>query len=349
MPYNGMPADRYIEFDFRDYHLIKNKTPEVEYVSANIYKNSTLSYGQEYAVCNLIGVSQDKVHINNIVIPAGNGRFLDKLDIEQSRKVIVISPEIQKILFKNETPVGKFVAAGNIVFQVIGIYDASDMNSNNLPAYIPFSTAQTLYGKGWGYDRIDFTVNGITSQEASDAFEKRLRRSFSVLHNFNPDDRAALHIRNTAKDAAETQRIFAGIELFIWLIGIASMMAGIVGVGNIMLITVKERTKEIGIRKAIGAKPASVLKIIIFESIIITTIAGYIGMMAGIVLTELIAKAIGGGQRTPNEPTMFLNPTIDLGTIFAATLVLIVAGTAAGLMPAIKAVRVRPIEAMREE
>lgn len=350
IPYNGHPIDRRIQFDYRDYELIQNRIPELEYLSATIYHDGTISYGEEYGAWELEGVTQDAAFINNLRVKGGDGRFLNKIDVDSRRKVIVISPEMKRVLFKDEDPLGKYVTVGKVVYQVIGVYDDSDMMSNNPPAYIPFSTAQQIYNKGWGLRKLEFTVVGINTVEENTAFMDRLRTMMGELHHFDPEDRTALRIWNVAEDVAETNTIFSMIEIFIWLIGLASLMAGIVGVGNIMLITVKERTREIGIRKAIGAKPWSVLKLVIFESILTTTAAGYIGMFFGILLTETISSFITVGQKARmGEPVMFKDPTIDLGTVIIATLVMIAAGVIAGLIPAYKATRVRPIEAMRAE
>jgi len=351
MPYKGLPSDRNIKFDDRDYDLIRNRIPEVEYVSARVSQSVTISYGNEYGAWRLDGVSQDAAPINKIKVKSGDGRFLNKMDVDNRRKVVVISPEMKRILFKEEDPLGKYVIATGIAYQVIGVFDDSDMFNNNPPAYIPFTTAQMLYNKGWGFRQIDFTVKGLKNIDENKAFIEKLRKRVAQLHMFDPTDRSALYIRNTAEDVAETNQIFNGINIFIWIIGLASLMAGIVGVGNIMLITVKERTREIGVRKAIGATPASVLRLVIFESILITTIAGYIGMIFGIMLTEGISTLMAAGQAkaSMDSPTVFRDPTVDLGTVALATLVLVVAGVVAGLIPALKATRVRPIEAMRAE
>jgi len=347
MPYNGLPSDRRITFDHKDYDLIRNKIPGVEYVSARISQSATLSYEKEYGAFNLDGVSQDAAHINSIKIKDGQGRFINQLDVQNKRKVIVISPDQKKVLFKDENPLGKHVIAGNISYQVIGVYDNEDVYDNNPPAYIPFTTAQMLYNKGYGFRRIDFTINGLKTVKQNEEFIERLRVRMGKLHSFDPQDRSAIYVRNTAEDVAEAESIFSAITMFIWVIGAFSLMAGIVGVGNIMLITVKERTREIGIRKAIGATPASILRLIIFESILITTVAGYIGMVIGVGITEAISNAIASAPS--DGPSIFKDPTVDLGTVIAATVVLIISGLIAGLMPAIKATRVSPIEAMRAE
>ncbi len=348
MAYKGLPTNRQIKFDQKDYDLIRNKIPEVEYVSVRLSQRVTLSYEKEYGSWDIDGVSQDASIINNLKVANGNGRFLNKMDVDNRRKVIVLSPDMKKVLFKDKDPIDQYVIAdNNIAYQVIGVYDNEDIYDNNPPGYIPFTTAQMLYNKGYGFRRIDFTVVGLPTKEANEKFVERLRQRMGTLHNFDPADRSALYVRNTAEDMLEAQSIFFIITAFIIVIGIASLLAGIVGVGNIMLITVKERTKEIGIRKAIGATPFSVLKLIIFESILITTVAGYIGIVIGVGITEGISTIMANAPS--DGPSIFKDPTVDLSTVIWATVVLIIAGTIAGLIPALKATKVSPIEAMRAE
>lgn len=348
MAYKGLPTNRQIKFDQKDYDLIRNKIPEVEYVSVRLSQRVTLSYEKEYGSWDIDGVSQDASIINNLKVANGNGRFLNKMDVDNRRKVIVLSPDMKKVLFKDKNPIDQYVIAdNNIAYQVIGVYDNEDIYDNNPPGYIPFTTAQMLYNKGYGFRRIDFTVVGLPTKEANEKFVERLRQRMGTLHNFDPADRSALYVRNTAEDMLEAQSIFFIITAFIIVIGIASLLAGIVGVGNIMLITVKERTKEIGIRKAIGATPFSVLKLIIFESILITTVAGYIGIVIGVGITEGISTIMANAPS--DGPSIFKDPTVDLSTVIWATVVLIIAGTIAGLIPALKATKVSPIEAMRAE
>lgn len=342
-PYGGLPADRQIRFDENDYILIKKHIPEVEYVSPRVWQSSTLSYGEEYGSWSLQGVTDEFIYINNLTVDNG-GRFINKMDMDERRKVIVISDDIKKVLFKDEDPIGKMIKADNLMYRIIGVYENTNQFENSPPAYVPFTTAQTLYNKGFGFRRIDFTVVGLNTLEANEAFNQRLRKKLAQLHSFDPDDLSAVYIRNTAEMAIQTDNIFFMINLFLILIGAASLMAGIVGVGNIMLITVKERTREIGIRKAIGASPSSVLKLIIVESIFITTVAGYFGMVGGILVTELITYMYPDGMGG-----MFKDPSVSLSTVIASTIVLIVCGVIAGMIPAIKATKVSPIEAMREE
>lgn len=348
MPYKGLPTAREIKFDIKDYNLIRNNTPHVEYVSVRLSQSVTLSYGQEYGSWDLLGVSQDAAKISNIKVENNNGRFLNRIDIDNRRKVIVISQDIKKILFKDQDPIGKHIIANNISYQVIGVYDKKGRYENSPPAYIPFTTAQTLYNKGWGFQNIEFTVVGLKTLKQNEDFIDQLRITMGGLHFFNPEDRSALSVRNMAEIVEQTNDTFETINVFIFIIGICSLMAGVVGVGNIMLITVKERTREIGIRKAIGATPASVLRLIIGESIFITSLSGYIGMFLGIGLVEFINNIMSKMQ-LDNGPSVFRNPSVDLLTILWATLILILAGVIAGLIPALRATQVRPIEAMRAE
>lgn len=346
MPYNGLPPDRQIKFDEKDYNLIRNKIPGVEYVSPKVSQSVTLTFEKEYGAWRLDGVSDEAQYINSIIIESGNGRFLNKMDVDNRRKVIVISTEMKKVLFKEKNPLGQYVVANGLAFQVVGVYDNKNQYMNNPPAYIPFTTAQMLYNKGWGFRQIDFTINGLKTIEANEAFIEKLRKRMGKIHNFDPTDRSALYVRNQAEFVEQTEDMFTTINLFIQIIGIATLVLGIIGVGNIMLITVNERTQEIGIRKAIGATPMAILKMIIFESLFITSISGYIGLVFGIGLSELL-NSLSSGDST--GPSIFKNPTVDLGTAVVACAIVIVAGVLAGLIPALKATRVRPIEAMRTE
>lgn len=344
VPYKGMSAVRRIKFDDKVYNYISNDLPNVEYISARVSRNVTLTYGNQYGAWNLNGVSPDASKIFQIKI--NKGRFINDIDIKQRRKVVIINDDIAQVLFPNEDPMGKFVIADNLTYQVVGLYEDEEGWSNP-PAYIPFTTAQTLYSFGYGFQQIDFTVRNLNTKKENDLFITELREALGKMQYFEPTDLSALYIWNTAKDSLEMQGLFSAITLVVIIIGLASLMAGIVGVGNIMLITVKERTREIGIRKALGAKPFSILKLIILESIMITTLAGYVGILIGVGITEGVATLI---ESMPSDgPSMFQNPTVNLTTVILATLFLILCGVIAGLIPAIQATRVSPIEAMRAE
>lgn len=351
-PYQGMQINRKIRYKDEDLKFIPLQNPEVDLITAVIYRSDTLSYGEEYNAYSLQGVHPDKAKMDNIEIPIGNGRFINEMDERERRKVIVLSPRMKEVLFKGKNPLGEYLKAGEIVFQVVGVYQGEESNYD-APAYIPFHTAQMLYKRGFGFADIIFTVKGISTQEEYDAFEKRFRRQIGVRHKFDPEDLRALGMWSSLEEVMMLNGMLNGITLFIWIIGIGTLTAGIVGVSNIMLITVRERTKEFGIRKAIGATPFSILKLIIVESILITAVFGYLGMILGIGLTEgvntLMEMANVGKEVSRDDMSIFLNPTVNLSIALSATALIVVAGVLAGYFPARKAVQITAIEAMRNE
>lgn len=351
-PYKGMQTNRRVRFKSDDFTELLRLNPEIDLISAVIYRSDTLSYGEEYNVYSLRGIHPDIQYINKVEVLAGNGRFINDIDIKENRKVIVISPRMKQVLFRAEDALGKYVKVGQMAYQVIGIYKAED-NNNDAPAYVPFTTAQMLYKRGFGLDELYFTVNGIHTKEQSEAFEKRLREQFAKRHRFDPQDVRAIGMWNALEEFRMFEGMLNGITLFIWIIGIGTLMAGVVGVSNIMLITVRERTKEFGIRKAIGATPFSILKLIIVESILITAVFGYIGMVGGIGVTEAInavMESMNSGQTVSRDDlTIFRNPTVNMSIALSSTALLIIAGVVAGYFPARKAVKITAIEAMRHE
>lgn len=352
MPYKGMPTNRSIKFKDEDLQQIRHDHPEIDLVSAVVYHTDTLSVDEEYGTYSMRAVFPAHSIIDNIQMPAGNGRFINDIDIKQKRKVIVISPRMKEVLFKSQDPLGKHINSGKIVYQVIGVYK-DENNSNDAPAYIPFSTGQTLYNSGYGIGQISFSLKGLKSKEDNEAFETRFRESMGKRHRFDPNDKGSLYMWNTAEEFLMLNGMMNGITLFLWIIGIGTLTAGIVGVSNIMLITVRERTREFGIRKAIGATPFSILKLIIVESILITALFGYVGMVLGIGVTEGINYAMetmnAGNASSNDDMSIFRNPTVSLGIACAATGLLVLAGVLAGYFPARKAVKVTAIEAMRTE
>lgn len=350
IPFEGLPLDRVVKFDDEDLDMLRNKIPGVDHVSGRIHSNSIISYGTNYGSWNLLGVHPDAAYINNIDMTTGKGRFINEVDIIKRRKVIVINTEMADILFPGSDPMGKFVTAKDVSYLVIGIFK-DNTGRTSTPSYIPFSTAQTIYRKNYGTDRLDFTVKGLTTVEQNEAFIEAFREKMGALHKFDPKDESAISIWNTAEDVAQTESILNGITLVIWIIGICSLISGVVGIGNIMLITVRERTREFGIRKAIGASPISVLNLVLLESIVITTLFGYIGMMFGVGLMEMINYGMqsAASGASGEGPTVFKDPSVNLAVVIISTGILIVAGVIAGSIPAIKAIKISPIEAMRAE
>ncbi len=354
-PYKGMQSNRRIEFKEADFEALTREHPEIEYRSATVSHSDTLAFGEEYVTGSMQGVYPAHAVISYVNVNAGNGRFLNDLDIKEKRKVVVLSPRMAEVLFRDKSPLGEYIRAGNRMFQVVGVYNDDD-KSNNAPAYIPFSTAQALFNKGYGFGSMSFTLKGVVTEEENAAFEARFRERMARRHQFDPTDKSAIGMFNSSNEFRMFNGMMNGIALFIWIIGIGTLMAGIVGVSNIMLITVRERTREFGIRKALGAKPRSILGLIIFESILVTAIFGYVGMLIGIGVTEAISYGMSMAQSAapqggnPGENmSIFRDPTVSLGISMAATGVLVLAGVLAGYFPARKAVKISAIDAMRTE
>jgi putative ABC transport system permease protein len=347
MPYKGYRADRAIRFDERTVEFVRTHIPEAGYLTGNLNRSpQSVAYGEEYGTWPINSCTPDMFHINYMTIV--EGRFLNATDMEMRRKVVVLNKQAAETLFKHgEGALGKYVIADGIAFQVVGVYDRPQSQSFSMPIYIPLSTGMLLFNRGWGIRNITFTVDGIETEAQADALVERIRALMGPYLGFDPKDTSAMWVNNSAKDALQAFRIFGYINMFLWVIGIACIMAGIVGVGNIMLVTVKERTREIGIRKAIGATPWSIIKMVIIEAIFIITVAGYIGILLGLGLTELVSRALEASGGTGGVP--FRDPTVGLGIVFAVLGLLVACGVVAGLIPSLKATKIRPIEAMRAD
>jgi putative ABC transport system permease protein len=284
-----------------------------------------------------------------------HGRFLNDIDLEYTRKVVVIGEEIQKALFKGVDPVGEFIKIGNVPFKIIGVYAEKDPREGTRQGLIPIATAQKLFNAGNRIHNLALTTVDMNKQQ-SENLEKELKSLLGSRHKIHPDDTRAIGSYNSLKDYVQTMSIFKAIKMFVWVIGIFTLIAGIVGVSNIMLIVVKERTKEFGIRKALGATPRSITNLVILESLLITVVAGYIGMFLGTFLMEGInfameqqAQAQVGANGDQGEFRMFMNPTVDIRIAISALLLLVGAGALAGYIPAKRAASVKPIEALHDE
>ena len=350
--YDGLKEGRRVQLDNKDVDATNRYFPDhVINTGGTVWQGGVnLSFGQEYVSLSLSGVYPNHTEVE--VVKLFKGRFINEIDIRERRKVIVLHKKTAEILFdKTHTdPIGQFVNAGNVVYQVVGLYNDKG-DSGDSDAYIPFSTLQTIYNKGDKLNNLIMTTKNLETIEANEKFETYYRKVLGANHRFDPTDHSAIWIWNRFTNYLQQQQGSAMLRIAIWVIGIFTLLSGIVGVSNIMLITVKERTREFGIRKALGAKPLSILWLIIVESVTITTIFGYIGMVAGIGATEWMNNAFGNQTMDTGmwTETVFLNPTVDIRIAIQATLTLIIAGTLAGLFPARKAVSIRPIEALRAD
>ncbi|MBQ5606221.1 MAG: ABC transporter permease [Prevotella sp.] len=351
-PYQGLREGRQITLNDADIALTETGfRGHVSEVGATLQRQQlTISYEGEYINSNVTGVYPNEMRINKLEILFG--RFINSLDMRDKRKVVVLSEDDAKVLMKGsqEHLVGKFVKIGTSAFRVIGVSKA-DQTSINTSAYVPFTTMRSMYNEGNRTGNIQFAISGLETLEENEDFEQQYRARVNANHQAAPDDEGALWIWNRYTQNMQMSTGVGIIRTALWIIGLFTLLSGVVGVSNIMLITVKERTREFGIRKAIGATPMSILRLIIAESIIITAFFGYIGMVLGVAANEYMNLTLGGKSIDSGlfEMTIFSNPTVGIDVCLQATLVMVVAGTIAGLIPARKAARIRPIEALRAE
>lgn len=349
IPYQGMKSGRSIQFHNEDFELVKKVQGVGESSGRYFLGNTRYSFGKESGEYTTITCHPELRDVENLILE--EGRFINKIDILQNRKVVVLGSDIKTALFKDTIALGEYVNVNNVPFKVIGICTEPG-STRNRNAYMPVSTAQMIFNGSNRLHNLALTIDAKTLEE-SQAIEEQLRNTLGKKLKFDPKDESAVGIYNKLENYIQTMKIFQAIKIFIWIIGIGTLIAGIVGVSNIMLIVVKERTKEIGIRKAIGASPASVIGLILIESIMITTLAGYIGLVLGTGLMEMInyfmVQASAGVPASDEDQTLFLNPTVDFGIAVSATLLLIIAGAIAGYIPAKRAASIKPIVALRDE
>ena len=347
--YKGLKEGRPITLNDKDIAETKDEfTQNIESVGAEVGAGQqTFAQGDNYVSAQLVGVYPNEITINKKEMLYG--RFINQPDLDQQRKVVVLSESQAKELLpgKIATLVGQNIKMNNFAFMVAGIYkdDRSEMNNR---AFAPFTTVRTIYNKGDKTDNIIFSFKGLNTQAENEAFEKMYRSRINNNHYAAPDDENAVWIWNRFTDSLQMNTGTGIIRTALWIVGIFTLLSGIVGVSNIMLITVKERTREFGIRKAIGATPWSILKLIITESVIITLFFGYIGMMLGIGANLWMDATIGNASLDAGvfQQKMFVNPTVGFAVCMQATLLIVIAGTIAGLIPARKAAKTRPIEAL---
>ncbi len=354
MPYDGLKAGRRIRLDEGDITITAGELfdQNVDEVTASVSTSATVSLKDKSFSASIEGCFPTIQDMEKIEVRYG--RFINQADIKGLRKVVVMPESAAENLLKRgtgtETLIGQYINVGNLAYKVVGITKSDRMRGNN-QLYAPFTTVKTVYGKGEEVGTISFTTKGLTTEKANEAFEKQYKSAINLRHRASPDDERAIWVWNRAHQDVQMNQGRNILQTALWIIGIFTLLGGIVGVSNIMLITVKERTHEFGIRKAIGATPWDITKLILAESVSITAFFGYLGMLLGMLTCTLLDKTLGQSTITvmDEQIAMLVNPGVGLDVALEATLVLIVAGTLAGFFPARRAFQVRPIEALRAE
>lgn len=368
LPYKGHKANRWITLTDKDIEYLENHLYHVDEVSPVFSKGGTLIFEDKSKSVQVEGVKPIYKNIEGIKIK--EGRFVNENDMKTKAKVVVIDKTTAELISdkinsdkerensvnirktrrskkKDISILGQLVMINGINYTIVGVFEGQMWGSMG-QCYAPYSTMQQIYNVNNRYYQLSFTTKGLDTKEDNENFRKELKRNLALLHEFSPDDQRGVWIDSSMLNALETNKIFNTINVFIWVIGIAMLISGVVGVTNIMRITVKERTFEIGIRKALGAKPRSILMSIVMEALIITTVFGYVGMFIGVGLMEIANKVLESvnAGKGPNDVAVFMNLSVDIKIVLMATIVLIISGVIAGIAPAWKAVNVKPIEAM---
>ncbi|MCE3258638.1 MAG: hypothetical protein K0S12_279 [Bacteroidetes bacterium] len=339
IPYKGYKPGRTIQLTNTDFYKIKNEVEGVDHASAVFGDggNKILSYKNEHAGFLVRPCAPDHCILERAKIV--KGRFINEIDFNEFRKVCAIGIPVQKTLFKDEDPINKFIDVAGTKYKVVGIFNDGGRGDNDR-IYIPLLTAQRI-NNGKDNVRLVWATTGNSTIEESERMANQIRSMLSKKYTYDPSDLSAVGVFNNNMEYKRVMSMLDGIKIFIYIIGILTLIAGVVGVSNIMMIIVKERTKEIGVRKALGATPWSIVSLIIQESVFITFIAGYVGLMLGIGVVELIKYA-------GLEGDFFKDPDVDIGIALSSVVTIIIAGALAGLFPALKASRVEPITALRE-
>lgn len=340
MAFEGYKPGRNIQLTNSDFYYVKKQVDGVDNASAVYqgWESKVLSYKKEHAGFIVRPVAPDHNKLERAKVLSG--RFINEIDFNEFRKVCVIGLPVRDALFKKEEPLGKFIDVAGTKYKVVGTFNDPGRGDNDR-IYIPLLTAQRI-NNGKDYVNTIWASTGNVSVEQSEQMAQEIRQRLAKKYHFDPKDMNALGVYNNNVEYKRIMGMLDGIKLFVYIIGVLTLIAGVVGVSNIMMIIVKERNKEIGVRKALGATPFSIVSLIVQESVFITFIAGYVGLMAGIGLVELI-KYFG------LEGDFFKNPEVNLGIAISSVILIIVAGALAGLFPALKAARIEPIHALRED
>lgn len=348
--WQGMQANRSIQLDDRDHNLLPRRFEE-QVMQANrvVEQSAKVRFRNETASMSVRGVTAEYLQTNPLKLLAG--RFVNPLDERDRRKSIVVSSKVLEQLKLNQPAsavVGQVLEVDSLCFRIVGVF-ADRESERQLYGYIPFSTARLLQKKGSRYDFLELKTQGVSDDSASERFARGVRRASGAVHRFAPDDQGALFIYNEARNAAGVNKSMDVLHTATWIIGLLTLLGGVVSVSNIMLITVRERTREFGIRRALGARPLAILREVMLESVLITAFFGYMGIFLGVLATEWLDASYGRQvvDVGVGQGVVFLNPTVDMRIALQALVVLIVAGLVAGYYPARKAIRARVVDSLK--
>jgi putative ABC transport system permease protein len=339
-PYKGLQSGRKIQLKNADYKfLIDEFDDKMQTISPRIQKFVKAVYKGEQNNYTLRAVYPSYITLESAVIESG--RFLNMFDIQKKSKVITIGRLVEKDLFGQLSAIGKEIILDGISYKVIGTFADPGGDNDERYIYTPFTTIQRLYGNTDNVDSFGITYNPKLSVDQALAFGKRIEKKLKEKHSVSPKDQRAIRIDNYAEGNKKVSMMMLVLNIIIMFIGIGTLIAGIIGISNIMVFIVKERTKELGIRKALGASPKSIVGMIMLESIFITALSGYVGLLIGSAILNLMGDSL--------EYYFITNPSVSSGVVIGATILLVIAGTIAGYLPAKRAARIKPIVALRDE
>lgn len=340
-PYKGLQTGRSVQLKNADYDFIKEEyESRIQYKSARIYKNFTIKYKNNADSYRVMAVNPDHQFLEKTII--NEGRYLNERDIKQKSKVIVIGRLLKKDLFGEKPALEKRVSVNGSSYLIIGVFSDDGGDNEERKAFIPLSTAQMMYGNNDYISQIALGYNPNLNTDEAIAFGNQMERELRKKLNIHPDDQSALSVRNMAEANKFVGTVMLALFFIIVFIGSGTLIAGIIGISNIMIFVIKERTKEFGIRKALGAKPSSIVGMVVQESVLITTIAGYVGLTIGTYVLSLIGNSL-------EEKYFIKDPSVSQEIVIGATIVLILSGLIAGYLPAKKAANIKPIEALRAD
>ncbi|MFT6698783.1 MAG: putative ABC transport system permease protein [Polaribacter sp.] len=340
-PYKGLQTGRRVQLRNEEYNFVKDEyANKIQYQSARIYKNVAIKYKSKADNYRLRAVHPDHQFLEKTIID--EGRYINERDIREKSKVIVIGRLIKKDLFGEKNAMNKRVNVNGSSFLIVGVFSDEGGDNEERQAYMPVSTAQMMYGNNDYISQINLGYNPDLSLDAAIAFGNKMERDLRKKMNIHPDDQSALSVRNMAEANKGVGMFMFVLYFLVVFVGSGTLIAGIIGISNIMIFVIKERTKEFGIRKALGAKPSSIVGMVVQESVLITTIAGYLGLSLGTYILTLIGDSL--------EKDYFIkDPSVSPGIVIGATIVLVLSGLIAGYVPAKRAANIKPIVALRAD